>query len=77
MEQSSLQLVKTVEFNGVKFDCYQDRGKELWGMREQIGTMLEYVKSGTTIKNIRLRNQERLDKFSTQLKLSQVEGGSY
>lgn len=74
MEQS-LQLVKTVEFNGVKFDCYQDSGKEFWGTREQIGRMLEYANPDTAIKNIHLRNQERLDKFSTQLKLSQVEGG--
>ena len=70
----SLQLVKTGDFEGIKFDCYQDSGKEFWGTREQIGTMLGYANPDTAIKNIHLRNQERLEKFSTQLKLSRVEG---
>lgn len=70
----SLQLVKTGDFEGIKFDCYQDSGKEFWGTRDQIGKMLGYANPDTAIKNIHLRNQERLDKFSTQLKLSRVEG---
>ena len=58
----TLQLVKTGDFEGIKFDCYQDSGKEFWGTREQIGTMLGYANPDTAIKNIHLRNQERLDK---------------
>ena len=70
----SLQLVKTGDFEGIKFDCYQDSGREFWGTREQIGKMLGYASPDTAIKNIHLRNQGRLDKFATQLKLSRVEG---
>ena len=70
----SLQLIKTGDFKSIKFDCYQDSGREFWGTREQIGKMLGYGSPDTAIKNIHLRNQGRLDKFATQLKLSRVEG---
>ena len=70
----SLQLVKTGDFEGIKFDCYQDSGKEFWGTREQIGTMLGYADAADSIKKIHQRNLARLDKFSTRVNLSRVEG---
>lgn len=74
MEQS-LQLVKTAEFNGVKFDCYQDSGKEFWGTREQIGRMLEYAYPREAIAKIHERNAARFKDFSTEVNLTTVEGG--
>jgi len=38
----SLQLVKTGDFEGIKFDCYQDSSKEFWGTREQIGKSVAF-----------------------------------
>jgi prophage antirepressor-like protein len=73
-ETKALQIVKSVEFEGVKFDCYQNEKKEFYGTREQIGMMLEYADPDNAIQHIHNRNKERLDKFSTGVKLSQVEG---
>lgn len=72
-----LQLVKSAQFNGVKFDCYWQEGDQtgdFWVTREQIGRLLEYADADTAIRNIHARNRERLDKFSTRIKLNQVEG---
>ena len=71
----SLQLVKTGDFEGIKFDCYQDSGKEFWGTREQIGTMLGYEEPGKAIAKIHERNAARFKDFSTVVKLTKVEGG--
>lgn len=65
----NLQLIKTAKFEGVKFDCYQDSNKEFWGTREQIGAMLGYENPRVSIANIHNRNKERLDKFSSVIKL--------
>ena len=73
-KSKSLQLVKTGDFEGVKFDCYQDSGKEFWGTREQIGTMLGYEDPATAIRVIHSRNQDRFSKFSTRINLTRVEG---
>lgn len=70
----SLQLVKTGDFEGIKFDCYQDSGKEFWGTREQIGTMLGYEEPGKAIAKIHERNAARFKDFSTVVKLTKVEG---
>lgn len=71
----SLQLVKTADFEGIKFDCYQDSGKEFWGTREQIGTMLGYAYPREAIGKIHERNAARFKDFSTVVKLTKVEGG--
>lgn len=42
--------------------------------REQIGAALEYADPDKSIANIHERNKDRLDKFSTILKLRKVEG---
>ena len=71
-----MDLLMTRSFNGVQLDCYRaDNANDVfWVTRGQIGRLLEYGNPDTAIKNIHIRNADRLDKFSTQLKLSQVEG---
>lgn len=74
---NSLLLVTSRQFNGVALDCYvepHNNSGDFWATREQIGQLLGYAEPTTAIKNIHKRNQERLNRFSTQLKLSQVEG---
>ena len=73
---NSLQLLTTKTLDGIALDCYKDNSEinDFWATREQIGRLLGYAKPDTAIKNIHLRNAERLSKFSTQLKLSHVEG---
>lgn len=78
---SNLKLVTTKNFeNGVTehsipCDFWKDISEEYYITREQIGTALGYNNPSTAIKNIHLKHKERLDKFSTVLKVSQVEGG--
>ena len=72
---NELVPIKTVKFNGVTLDCYQNDDEEyFWATREQIGRLLEYSKPMRSIANIHERNKERLDKFSTITKLMTVEG---
>ena len=76
-ETKELKLVKSTQFNGAKLDCYWQTGDEkgdFWATREQIGRLLGYATPDIAIANIHKRNQERLDKFSTLLKMSKVEG---
>lgn len=77
---SNFQLVKSTQFNGLNFDCYQDTdsrnssSKEFWATREQIGTLLGYENPEVAITKIHQRYPERLEKFSTVTKLVRVEG---
>ena len=73
-----MKLLTTKHFNGYALDCYvepeqEDKGN-FWATREQIGTLLEYADPDNAITNIHRRNKDRLDKFSTGVKLTQVEG---
>lgn len=79
MEVSNgLALLKSVEYNGNVLDCYVQEGQEelgdFWATREQIGQLLGYERPNEAIGHIHDRNKERLDRFSTVLKLSKVEG---
>ena len=76
---NELMLVKSTDFNGIVLDCYvepeqQDKG-DFWATREQIGTLLEYEYPREAVSKIHQRNKERLDKFSTEVKLTLVESG--
>ena len=72
---NDLVLLKTADFNGIGLDCYKgDDESEFWATREQIGRLLGYKNPMHAIKDIHVRNKERLDKFSTGLILRQVEG---
>ena len=74
----ALTLATSRMFNGNHFDCYveetdKDTG-DFWATREQIGRLLEYVEPMKSIAKIHERNSERLDKFSTVVNLTTVEG---
>lgn len=75
---SNLQLVKSAQFNGIQFDCYAQDGQQdnsdFWATRTQIGQLLEYEEPMKAVAKIHERNQERLDKFSTIVNLTTVEG---
>jgi prophage antirepressor-like protein len=73
-KSKALQVIKSVDYEGVHFDCYQGDGNEWYGTRDQIGAMLGYEEPNISIANIHNRNKARLDKFSTVVKLGTVEG---
>ncbi len=65
-----MDLLTTRTFNGVALDCYKcDDNSDFWATREQVGRLLGYKNPRKAIKDIHLRNQERLDKFSKQVEL--------
>ena len=71
-----MDLLMTRQFNGVTLDCYRNNlnSDDFWATREQIGRLLEYEYPNDSIRKIHERNQERLDKFSTSVNLTGVEG---
>lgn len=71
-----MELLTTRNFNGVALDCYKAENEDdgFWATREQIGRLLEYKNPANAIKDIHNRNLDRLNKFSTQRILRQVEG---
>ena len=71
-----MELLTTKELNGVALQCYKDTtgNGDFWATREQIGQALEYEYPNDSIRKIHERNPERLDKFSTSVKLTAVEG---
>ena len=82
MNQNSLQVITTRNFNGLAFDCYKgDDEDDFWATREQIGRLLGYENPRNAITKIHQRYQERLDKFSKQVELrksfdqSQIDTG--
>ncbi len=76
---SELQLYTTKTYNGIEFDCYVEAGQQdagdFWATREQIGALLGYTEPNNAVTIIHKRNKERLDKYSTSVKLTRVEGG--
>ena len=76
---NELVLVKSTDLNGVVLDCYvepnQENTGDFWATREQIGRLLGYTEPNNAIRKIHKRNKERLDKFSTSVILTRVEGG--
>lgn len=77
---NNLKLVTTENFedgvveNGILCDFWKDVNEEYFITREQIGKALGYNNPSNAIKNIHLKHKDRLDKFSTVLKVSHVEG---
>jgi prophage antirepressor-like protein len=70
-----LSVIRNERFEEAQCDFFSEGDHEVWLTREQIGRALGYSNPGTAIKNIHARYEDRLNHFSTQLKLSQVEGG--
>ena len=71
-----MKLLMTKNFNGVQLDCYKaaNVNDDFWATREQIGRLLEYAEPMKSIAKIHERNTERLNKFSTVVNLTIVEG---
>ena len=73
-----LQLATTRILNGNELACYVEDKPEnefdFWATREQIGQFLGYKNPRIAIGFIHKRNAERLDKFSTVIKMNTVEG---
>ena len=74
---SALQILTTRNFKGLSFDCYHEDGQDVgdfWATREQIGQLLGYKRPANAITKIHKQNKARLDKFSTNAVMAQVEG---
>ena len=74
---SALQILTTRNFNGLSFDCYHEDGQDVgdfWATSEQIGQLLGYKRPANAITKIHKQNKARLDKFSTNAVMAQVEG---
>ena len=71
-----MKLLTTWSFNGAALDCYTDGNNngDFWATREQIGRLLEYSEPMKSIAKIHERNSDRLNKFSTIVNLTTVEG---
>ena len=71
---NALQLYTTKTYDGIEFDCYVEAGQldrgDFWATRTQIGELLGYENPRKAIKDIHERHRERLDKFSTVVKLA-------
>jgi prophage antirepressor-like protein len=67
------KIVKSVSFGSVQCDIYKNN-EEYYMTREQIGRALEYSEPSSSIEVIHRRNKERLDKFSTAVKMTGVDG---
>ena len=74
-KEIKLQLIKEGDFLGTKCDFYKDEdNNNIYMTREQIGKALQYANPRDGIFRIHERNKDRLDRFSTVVKLSTVEG---
>lgn len=72
--KSSLQKVSNSVFGAIVCDYYSDGKGEFFMTRQQIGQALDYDEPNKRIDEIHSKHRERLDKFSTTLKLRVVEG---
>ena len=70
---NNLSLIKSEKFGSVECDIYGG-GKEFYMTREQIGQALEYSDPNRSISKIHERKQSRLNKYSSVVKLTTVDG---
>ena len=72
---SNLALATSQNFGNVSCDFWKNtEQQEFYMTREQIGIALDYSIPDNAIIKIHERHSERLDKFSTYVTLTQVEG---
>ena len=69
-----LQLALTERFENHPIDVYRDENGGIHLTREQIGEILGYSDPASAIEVIHRRNKDFLDKFSTPVKLTGVDG---
>ena len=72
-DMSKLICVKQGNIVNINCDFYQDRDGEIYMTGEQIGRCLGYSDPMRAISKIHQRNKERLDKFSTVVRLTTVD----
>ena len=74
-----MELVKIRDFKFGKLSCdvYQDKNKDFFMTRQQIGQALEYDNPMIAIYKIHERHKERLDKYSVLTKLTNTDGKQY
>lgn len=70
------QLTKVTSniFNDVHVDFFQNENGEIIMTAEQIGSALEYADPGKSILKIYERNKERLERYSTTVNLTALDG---
>lgn len=70
----NLSIVSKELFNQKNMDIYQNENNEIFMTREQIGNALEYKSPRRAIKDIHIRNKERLDNFSRGAQIDTPSG---
>lgn len=74
---NNLILYKSENFQGITCDLWKDNNDDILMTREQIGIALEYSYPQEAIQKIHDRNNDRLDKYSVQVKLTSTDRKQY
>lgn len=74
LKETKLNLVKEGDFLGTKCDFYKDENDNIYMTREQVGQALQYSDPVRNISKLHDRNKDRLDRFSTVVRTTTVEG---
>src|SRR5690625_2352941 len=72
--QMNLSLAVKEMFEGNEMNIYTNESNDVFMTREQIGRALEYKNARRAIKDIHLRNKERLDRFSRRAQIETPSG---
>src|SRR5690625_353885 len=70
----NLSLATREMFGQNEMNIYQNENNDIFMTREQIGQALEYKNPRRAIKDIHLRNKDRLDKFSRRAQVDTPSG---
>lgn len=70
----NLSLAIKEMFEGNEVDVYRNENNDVFMTREQIGQALEYKNPRRAIKDIHLRNSNRLDRFSRRAQIETPSG---
>ena len=70
----NLSIVSKEMFGQNEMTIYENENKDIFMTREQIGRALEYKNPRRAIKDIHLRNKERLDEFSRGAQIDTPSG---
>src|SRR5690625_2525047 len=70
----NLSLATREMFGQNEMNIYQNKNNDIFMTREQIGQALEYKNPRRAIKDIHLRNKDRLDKFSRRAQVDTPSG---
>lgn len=72
--QMNLSIVTREMFGQNEMNIYENENNDIFMTREQIGQALEYKNPRRAIKDIHLRNKERLDNFSRGAQIDTPSG---